>query len=72
LEDSVVDLKQENEKLRRLILTKFSKEEITTLVHTMIPASEGLIATLTNKPDQGIAESASSYLQTIRDECSKL
>lgn len=32
LEDSVIDLRRDNDKLRRLILTKFTKEEIGALV----------------------------------------
>jgi hypothetical protein len=66
LEDSVLDLKQENDKLLRMVMTKFTKEEITSMVRG--PADQ-LPAALKKLSCKAATKSAETYLQSLRDEC---
>ncbi|KAL3909797.1 MAG: hypothetical protein SGILL_007942 [Bacillariaceae sp.] len=61
LEVSVVDLKQENEKLRHIMMMKFSPEEIASLMNAapvMVP-----------QPDTAPSSAANEYLQNLREGC---
>jgi hypothetical protein len=66
LETSVIDLKQENDKLRRIMMMKFSREEITSLMNASPAAANAMMIP---KPDVAPSSAATDYLQALRDGC---
>ncbi|KAG7351248.1 bZIP transcription factor [Nitzschia inconspicua] len=71
LEDSVVDLKKENEQLRRLMMTKFSREELAAFMKdrpTITPVDR-FAASLMKKPEATPLATATDYLQSLREGC---
>lgn len=74
LEESVVDLKRENDKLRRLMMIKFTREEIAAFMKT-VPSSEvykkcdGVRHPRNAGPNEVSSANASDYLQSLREGC---
>lgn len=66
LEESVLELKQENDKLRRMVMTRYTKDEITSMGRE---PSEQLATGLKKSNCKATTKSAESYLQSLRDEC---
>ena len=66
LEASVVDLKKENENLRRIMLMKFSPEEINSLMNAAPGTANALMIP---QPDIAPSSAANQYLESLRDGC---
>lgn len=74
LEDSVVELKSENEQLRRLMMMKFSREELTSFLkdRPTTTAADRFTAALMKKPDVAPLSNATDYLHSLREECGEV
>jgi bZIP transcription factor len=75
LEDSVVELKSENEQLRRLMMMKFSREELASFLkdRPTTTAADRFTAALMKKPDVAAPLSnATDYLHSLREGCGEV
>lgn len=74
LEDSVVELKSENEQLRRLMMMKFSQEELASFLkdRPSTTAADRFTAALMKKPDVAPLSNATDYLHSLREVCDEV
>lgn len=65
-----MELKQENEQLRRIMMSKFSREELAEFLkdRQTTTSADRFAATLMRKPEAGAPlATATDYLQSLRE-----
>jgi hypothetical protein len=70
LDESVVLLREENEKLKRLVYSKISKEKTAAMVkERIVTPADRFIAALKNPSNKVLSNSVVSYLGSFRNDC---
>jgi hypothetical protein len=70
MEESVIRLREENEKLKRLVYSKISKEKTAVMVkERLVTPTDRFIAHLKKPQNRVMTNSAVSYLRSLRSDC---